>query len=380
MGPAVMDLGARATTSNWQDVGRDVWRLTDGSVRGDHCAVLLDDRVSEVPEAALYVSTRSDVVGPGPTIHVPGLPHLAADDVIVIRPDGERLNIAWKADAVHNGILLTERCEHYCLMCSQPPKERDDGHLYDRAKRVISALPADARAVSFTGGEPTYEPERFLDLLRHVGRAAPEMSVHVLSNGRRFRDPAFAQDYAAVGLRDVMVGIPLYGSEPQLHDYIVQSHGAFNETIKGILNLAAAGQRVELRVVLQRETVPALLEIVTFIARNLPFVEQVALMGLEMTGLARPNSDLVWIDPYDYRDELREAYELLAVAGINTRVYNLQLCILDEAVWPAAVRSISDWKNDYPALCDPCELRDRCAGVFSTSGDRLSSHLAPISG
>ena len=27
-----------------------------------------------------------------------------------------------------------------------------------------------------------------------------------------------------------------------------------------------------------------------FIARNLPFVAQVALMGLEMTGLARPTS------------------------------------------------------------------------------------------
>lgn len=374
----MMDLGARATTSNWKDVGSDVWRLTDGGIRGEDVAVLLDGRSAPFPPAPLYVSTSADLVGPGPTIHVPALPHLTLGDVIVIRRDGERMTIAWKSDAAHNGILLTERCEHYCLMCSQPPKARDDSYLFARAKRVVSALPVGARAISFTGGEPTVEPERFLDLVAHVSRVAPDLSVHVLSNGRRFRDAAFARDYAAVGPLDIMVGIPLYGAEAGLHDYVVQSRGAFSETIKGILNLATFGQRVEVRVVLQRETVPFLREIANFIARNLPFVEQVALMGLEMTGLARPNRDLVWIDPYDYRDELREAYELLTEAGIATRIYNLQLCVLDRAVWPGAVQSISDWKNDYPPLCDPCGLRDRCAGVFSTSGNRLSRYLSPI--
>lgn len=373
-----MDLGARATVSNWSDLDRDVWRLTDGSVSGDFCAVLIDEARADVPAAPLYVSTMPDIAGPGRTVHVPDLPHLAPDDVVVISADGRRLNIAWKSDAVHNGLLLTERCEHYCLMCSQPPKERDDGYLYDRAKRIISALPPSAKAVSFTGGEPTFEPQRFLELLRHTALVAPSLSTHILSNGRRFSDASFVRKYGDVGLHDVMVGIPLYGAEPSLHDYVVQSKGAFDETVRGILNLAAAGQRVEIRVVLQRETIPALREITTFIARNLPFVEQVALMGLEMTGLARPNNDIVWIDPYDYRKELRDAHGVLSYAGISTRIYNLQLCVLDPVLWPAAVRSISDWKNDFPPLCEPCEVRDRCAGVFSTSGNRLSAHLKPV--
>ena len=68
---------------------------------------------------------------------------------------------------------------------------------------------------------------------------------------------------------------------------------------------------------IQRHTVPVLADLATFIARNLPFVAQVALMGLEMTGLARPNSALVWADPADYQRELAEAVGILVTAGIS---------------------------------------------------------------
>jgi hypothetical protein len=74
--------------------------------------------------------------------------------------------------------------------------------------------------------------------------------------------------------------------------------------MNGILSLASLGQAVEIRVVVQKHTVPMLAGLAASIARNLPFVAQVALMGLEMTGLARPNSPLVRADPADYQREL----------------------------------------------------------------------------
>lgn len=297
---------------------------------------------------------------------------------MIIARDGSRVDVAWKRDARHNSLLLTERCNHYCIMCSQPPKEKDDAYLYQRAERIISALPPSAQHLGLTGGEPTLDAERFLHLLHHCASARPNLGVHVLSNGRQFANLDFARAYAAVPIQDLMVGIPLYAPYPALHDYIVQADGAFNETIKGILNLGQLATRIEIRVVLQKHTVPVLHELALFITRNLPFVEQVALMGLEMTGLARPNASLVWVDPYDYRNELREAYQLLAQAGISTRIYNHQLCVLDEDLWHASVKSISDWKNDYPETCTPCSVREQCAGVFTTSGTRLSNHLQPI--
>jgi hypothetical protein len=101
-------------------------------------------------------------------------------------------------------------------------------------------------------------------------------------------------------------------------------------------------------------------------------------MGLEMTGLARPNSAEVWIDPADYQRELAEAVFTLTTAGIATRIYNHQLCVLDQRLWQYAVRSISDWKNDYLDICHSCSVRDTCGGVFTTSGRRLSRNLRPV--
>lgn len=376
----MIPLLGRSTVSDWVVPRTDVWQIAghddpDVSRR----AVIVDGIAPATEDAGLYIATDPRVVGPGPTVHVPlELSHLGVGDVVIIADDGSRVGVAWKARAAHNSILLTERCDHYCLMCSQPPRERDDSYLFERAKRIITALPTAARAVSLTGGEPTIAPEAFLDLLQHIGKVQPQLSTHVLSNGRRFADRSFTERYARVGIDDLMVGIPLYAAEPSLHDYIVQSDGAFNETIAGVLNLASAGAAVELRVVIQKANVSRLHELARFIARNLPFVNQVALMGLEMTGLARPNSDLVWVDPHEYREELGTAYRMLTAAGVRTRIYNHQLCVIDRELWPAAVQSISDWKNDFPSLCEPCAVKHQCAGVFTTSGSRLSPHLRPL--
>jgi len=391
-------------------VADDVWRVclpedadNDRSSTGDDgpagsIAYLLRDGQTAPPGYRLYLiagndpgrrtgTLRAELRGlgaasgmPGPVLRLgPELAHLDAGDIIHVPADGRRVAVLWKNSARHNGLLLTEQCDNYCLMCSQPPKDRDDAWLFDRARKVISLLPPGAQALSLTGGEPTLHADALIGLLKHCKQVAPGLSVHLLSNGRRFADPDFTRRYAAVGLSDIMTGIPVYAPEPSLHDFIVQAVGAFNETVHGILNLASLGQAVEIRVVVQRHTVSVLAGLAAFIARNLPFVAQVALMGLEMTGLARPNSPLVWADPADYQHELAAAVDILATAGIATRIYNHQLCVLDRRLWPYAVRSISDWKNDYLDICHSCSVRDACGGVFATSGNRISQHLHPIS-
>ncbi len=384
-------------------VAGDVWRVcrpedADSDRGGENparsIACLLRDGQATPPGYGLYLmagnrsgmrpgTPGSSGLGisdmPGPVLRLgPELAHLDTGDIIHVPGDGRRVTVLWKNSARHNALLLTEQCDNYCLMCSQPPKDRDDAWLFDRARKVISLLPQDARALSLTGGEPTLHADALIGLLDHCKQMAPGLSLHLLTNGRRFADPEFTRRYAAVGLADIMAAIPLYAPEPGLHDFIVQASGAFDETVHGILNLASLGQAVEIRVVVQRHTVPVLVGLAAFIARNLPFVAQVALMGLEMTGLARPNSPLVWADPAGYQHELAAAVDILATAAITTRIYNHQLCVLDRRLWPYAIRSISDWKNDYLDICRTCAVRDTCGGVFTTSGNRLSQHLRPV--
>jgi hypothetical protein len=101
-------------------------------------------------------------------------------------------------------------------------------------------------------------------------------------------------------------------------------------------------------------------------------------MGLEMTGFAKANIEELWIDPKDYREELYAAASLLDDFGLRTSIYNHQLCTIDRRVWPLAVKSISDWKNEYVAECTACTVKDRCGGFFGTGRIRRSAHIRPI--
>jgi His-Xaa-Ser system radical SAM maturase HxsC len=362
-------------------IRRAVWRVC----RPDEIpcdlplACLMAEGQPALPGHQLYLTTDADVRPPGPALLLPpDLSHLTAGDLITVSADGAKIAVLWKSTATHNSLLLTEQCDNYCLMCSQPPKERDDSWLFERARQIVSLLPPTARSLGLTGGEPTLHADALIGLIEHCRDVAPWLELHLLSNGRRFADPSFSARYADVRYPDIMVGIPVYAPEPGLHDFIVQAPGAFEETVRGVLNLASLRQRVEIRVVIQRHNVSILRDLAIFITRNLPFVDQVALMGLEMTGLARPNFADVWAEPADYQHELLEATQILVNAKIATKIYNHQLCVLSKALWPYAVRSISDWKNDYLEMCHGCGVRDSCGGVFTTSGQRLSAHLRPL--
>jgi hypothetical protein len=131
-------------------------------------------------------------------------------------------------------------------------------------------------------------------------------------------------------------------------------------------------------VVLHAITAPRIVETCAWLARNLPFVDHVALMGLENTGFAIANADQLWIDPVDYQHELAEGVNILAAAHVNVSVYNLQRCVLDQSVWPFAVQSISDWKNGYVEECNRCIEKSRCSGLFTSGRPRKSRGIAAI--
>jgi His-Xaa-Ser system radical SAM maturase HxsC len=236
----------------------------------------------------------------------------------------------------------------------------------------------DTQFLCFTGGEPLLDWREFIEVLGVSRDHLPNTMIHVLSNGRAFACDDVVARWVALRHPHLSVGIPVYSAVDHLHDYVVQARGAFDETILGILKLKDRGQRVEIRVVLHGLTAPRIAETCKWLARNLPFVNHVALMGLEDTGFALANAEELWIDPADYRAQLAEGVEVLASARVKVSVYNLQRCVLDRSVWPYAVQSISDWKNGYAEECVRCAERDRCSGFFTSGRPRRSRAISAI--
>ena len=308
----------------------------------------------------------------------PELDYLDEGDVIKVTPNQNKIHVLFRRKATSNAFLVTERCNSYCVMCSQPPKKGDDNYLVEDILESLPLISSDTKEIGLTGGEPTLLGPDFFKLIRSVKQHLPNTSLHVLSNGRKFDDITFAHQLSEIHHPDLMIGIPLYADYSQLHDFIVQADNAFDDTLRGILNLKAFRQKVEIRVVILRQNYARLPKIAEFIVRNLLFVDHVALMGMELMGFAKSNLEALWIDPDDYRNELEEAVRVLDWYGIHVSIYNLPLCLINEGVRHFAVKSISDWKNEYMPECTGCLRIQDCCGFFSSSCLRNSSHIAPI--
>jgi His-Xaa-Ser system radical SAM maturase HxsC len=304
--------------------------------------------------------------------------YLADGDIIGVHSRNQRVRTLYRRSSRHNFFLVTDRCNHYCLMCSQPPKDMDDSWILDQLEAALPLIDPTTRSIGFTGGEPLLQWERFIRLLGKAREELPQTAVHVLTNGRAFSSLDITRAWAGVGHPSLMAGIPIYSAVDHVHDYVVQAPGAFDETVLGVLRLKDQGQRIEIRVVLHQITAPRIVETARWLARNLPFVNHVALMGLENTGFAIANHDLLWIDPIDYKRDLALAVDILDAARINVSIYNLPYCVLDPSVWPFARQSISDWKNAYLPQCDECQAKSQCAGFFSSGRPRNSRAIKPL--
>ena len=348
--------------------------LEDDSRRAD--AWLLTDDAAVPVDASGYLGVLA--VGAPPAIaNVPivfgvrQLAYLDDGDVVAVDPNGF-VRTLYRRASNHNFILLTEQCNSLCLMCSQPPKTIDDSDRLTEHFRLIDLIDPATRQLGMTGGETTLLRDAFLELIERCRDRLPSTALHVLTNGRLFFYRSFAKKLGAIAHPSLVLAIPLYSDIDERHDHIVQAPGAFEQTVVGLLNLDRYNVRVEIRVVLHALSIPRLPQLATFIVRNFPFAAHIALMGLEMFGLVHQHLDELWIDPADYQRELVAATEILRNAGMNVSIYNHQLCVLDETLWPLARKSISDWKNVYLPECDGCSALTSCGGFFQ-SGTKIRS-------
>jgi His-Xaa-Ser system radical SAM maturase HxsC len=306
--------------------------------------------------------------------------HLKDGDIVVLEGATGLVRSLYRPYELHHHLFVTERCNSNCLMCSQPPKDRDDVEaLTERNLELINLIAPHPPYLTITGGEPTLLGDNLFKLITQLKLSMPETELHMLTNGRTFAWPEYARRFAALEHPKISLGIPLYSDFAGAHDHVVQAKGAFDQTVAGFHQAARNGIRVEVRVVLHKLTIPRLTKLVDYIYRNLTFTEHIALMGLEYTGYTPRNIEELWIDPYDYQDELEEAVEYLAIRNMNVSIYNHQLCVLRPSLWGYARKSISDWKTLYLAECEKCSALPVCGGLFQWAFKKHSDHIHTIS-
>lgn len=284
----------------------------------------------------------------------------------------------FKKGSNDNVLFVTSVCSNRCIMCCQPPKYDDDSELLlQKNLSFIASSDVDTDYVCITGGEPTLIGDKLFIYMHNIWERMPDAEIHLLTNGRKFAEVEYLTAFVKNVKGNMVLGIPLHSDNPIDHDYISGAKGSFYETLKGLHNLGLLGFNIELRVILLQQNYQRLPKIAEFISLNLPFVNQVSIMGLEITGYAEKRFQEVWIEPMFCTTKLTRAVAYLEQSRIQVRLFNIPLCLLPQQLWNYSCRSISNWKQTYLAVCERCKVKEQCCGMFSTS-KRYSGFIRPV--
>lgn len=296
-------------------------------------------------------------------------------DVVLITKNG-LVSFLYEEDSSQNIIFTTALCNHRCIMCPQPPITKDVNRTPFNL-RLISLMDKNVCEIGISGGEPTMIGDDLFVIINAIKKHCPKAAITILTNGVKFADKDFAMKLAMCHVPDLQIDIPIFSDIASIHNHIVGAK-TFYKTVQGLYNLALFQQKIGIRIVIHKQTYKRLVQLADFIYHNFPFVAQVAFMEMETIGMAERNIKDLWIDPYDYNEELKEAVLLLNDRGMHPLIYNGQLCTMDDAIKPFAVQSISDWKDIYLSECQNCVLRGRCAGFFESNRKYHSEHIKPF--
>ena len=319
--------------------------------------------------AAIFASDRG-------LLEIEGVPANDLDgDIVLVTPSANRVERLFRSNSEHNTLLVTERCDQLCVMCSQPPKKThvDRFALLEQACRLTNP----GTLIGISGGEPTLFKSDIFSLIENVLGDRPDLRFHILSNGQHFDDGDIARLRDSLW-RQVAWGIPLYAADHDLHDEIVGKRGAAEALRQGFARLIMAGARIELRTVLVRQNMDVLAALANFVSTYLQPIEQWSIMQLEHIGFAKSRWAELYCDHGTDFGRIGAAIDRAELRGIPVRLFNFPRCTVPAAYRDLVVPSISDWKRRYAAGCEPCTQKAECSGFFAWHPENSMGGVQPL--
>ena len=138
-----------------------------------------------------------------------------------------------------NALFVTAQCNNCCLMCCQPPCDVDDiDELFEYNMQLLHSAPKELKVLGVIGGEPALLGDKLIILLQEIHKCLPSTAIHLLSNGRAFKDASFTREVCQAAGKNLVVGIPLHSDYSGDHNVIAGSKMAYEDAMTGLYNLA----------------------------------------------------------------------------------------------------------------------------------------------
>lgn len=250
-------------------------------------------------------------------------------------------------------VVTNLRCNQNCTFCTSRRAVDDPAFVKTSAveERIREAVASGAREVVLTGGEPTLRR----DLVQLVARAKEGARVALETNATLV-DLARAKALKDAGLDRVLVHLA--------SDEVTRDPGGLEATLRGVDALVAAGLAVDAQAAIVRSSIDRLVD----------FVELLKAHGVRTLYLVTPTSAPDGRELVDWDTAGRVVREVEArarVAGLPIKIApgsGPPPCVHGRDPRIAHVYSLTPGgraraDHVHLAACDPCLVRDRCAGI-----------------
>lgn len=260
-------------------------------------------------------------------------------------------------------VCFWNKCNNHCLMCTNPEEFRNaDDYQYEPLYHRLLSQKEKIKDITMTGGEPTIHPEftRIVDFLKKefAGR-----EITLLTNGRRFSYPGFARK--CLEMKNFSVCVSLHGYNAQTHDKITLVRGSFEQAVAGMVNILRfrmPGQKLIIRIVVTKLNAGCIHRILDFIKNRLQGIDKVAVIFMEMEGLAEKNLKTVGITYTEWKKQ----FGLLEprIKHFNLlQFYHFPLCVVDKNLWKYVWRTLPEHEITFVSQCQQCWCKVYCLGI-----------------
>ena len=253
-------------------------------------------------------------------------------------------------------LLITTLCNQNCIMC--PQRLNDDSIDHDKALSiVISKLYLlKCNEIYLTGGEPFLKSSIIDNIFINTKR---NIKIIILTNG------SILPSNIVLNSNRVTLCIPLYSNTDTIHNNMTMSKN-FYLVINNLIIISAYKIPIELRFVITKENYKILPVFSEFIYRNLPFVSNIAFMGIELMEHGAINAEKMWIDPNIFSSYLYKALDFLLALDMPVSIYNIPHCQVVQKYHSLIYKSISERKRKDFSFCYDCKYKKDCGGFFES--------------
>lgn len=222
-------------------------------------------------------------------------------------------------------------CNNFCKFCmnDEPPKKRRFVSSEILKKELRDFRKKGCNAVGFLGGEPTIYPGliEIIELASKIGY----QGIHLVSNGRKYKDRDFLQRLISSGATRFYVSI--HSHRPEIEDFLTSVKGGFKEKIKGISNLVFFKKRglikdnILLNSVINKYNYRYLPNIIFFFRKNFGLTD-FRFNFIQPAGRALKNYNILVPKYLEIKKHLWEAIDLSRQLGVNLCLEAIPFCFL----------------------------------------------------